>query len=106
MSKWQPISICELKKLIESGLSKMNNDHLKIWKKISIEPEKWIEYKYGKESGGFWTIAISENKIIWYNDIEEGFNISSFTNHGKIDEYESEQDELQWTMYKLNRHFK
>jgi len=33
-------------------------------------------------------------RIIWFNDIEHGFNISHYDQYGSIEEYGSEQIEL------------
>jgi len=104
MSDWKPISLIDLKKEIESGVKLMSQGQLELWRKISIKPEKWIEEEFGKEVGGFWIVAISGNHLVWYNDIEEGFNISTFSTYGKIEEYWTEQDELQLTINKLERH--
>ena len=98
---WTPITFSELNELIESGISKMSPDDLKLWKEVSINPEKWQEVELGEEGNGFWAVAIKGNQVIWYNDIEEGFNISTFSYYGKIDEYNAEQDELQWTIRKI-----
>ncbi|PHR33291.1 MAG: hypothetical protein COA38_05390 [Fluviicola sp.] len=82
----------------------MTSEQLKIWSDILVKPKKWQEKDYGKEGGGFWVVAIDREETIWYNDIEEGFNISKFSTVGEIDEYWDEQDELQWTINKLKRH--
>ena len=98
---WTPITFSELNELIESGISKMSPDDIKLWKEVSINPEKWQEVELGEEGNGFWAVAIKGNQVIWYNDIEEGFNISPYSNYGKIDEYNAEQDELQMTIRKV-----
>ena len=98
---WTPITFSELNELIESGISKMSPDDIKLWKEVSINPEKWQEVELGEEGNGFWAVAIKGNQVIWYNDIEEGFNISTFSYYGKIYEYNAEQDELQWTIRKI-----
>lgn len=82
----------------------MTDNQLVIWNEITTKPKKWTEEEYGKEGGGFWVIAIDGNEVIWYNDIEEGFNISNFTAEGEIDEYGAELDELQWAINKLKRY--
>ncbi|MEO0470867.1 MAG: hypothetical protein AAF206_14665 [Bacteroidota bacterium] len=104
-NNWTPISLAELQELIHDGLSKMSLKNLQIWKQISITPEKWQEETLGQEGGGFWVVAIDEDEVIWYNDFEEGFNLSAFSIHGTIDEYWANEDELQWAMNKLKRHF-
>ena len=101
MSNWKPISLIELQKEIKRGINLMTQVQLESWNKISIKPMKWEESEFGDEGGGFWVVAIIGNEIIWYNDIEEGFNISDFKVEGKIEEYFAEQDELHWTVNKL-----
>ncbi|MDF0718937.1 hypothetical protein P0M11_02880 [Kaistella sp. PBT33-4] len=98
---WKPITFSELNELIEFAISKMSPDEIKLWKEVSINPEKWQEVELGEEGKGFWAVAITGNLVIWYNDIEEGFNISPYSNYGKIDEYNAEQDELQMTIRKV-----
>lgn len=63
----------------------------RLWKLISIKPEKWQEKKYGEEGGGFWVVAIFGQRVMWYNDIEEGFNTSRYHQYGLIDEYWCDQ---------------
>lgn len=101
MKTWKPITLALLQNEIDNGVQKMTTDQLILWKNISIEPKKWLEVEYGNEGGGFWVVAVKGNEIVYYNDIEEGFNVSTFTKVGLIDAYQSEQDELQWALNKL-----
>jgi hypothetical protein len=41
--------------------------------------------------------------VLWYNDIEDGFNVSRFVQWGEIpsDEYWCSQDPLQYALPKL-----
>ncbi|TJZ53830.1 hypothetical protein FAZ15_17385 [Sphingobacterium olei] len=67
---------------------------LKFWEYIKIVPEKWKERTVDEEGGGFWVVAVLGKSVIYYNDIEEGYNLSTFTNYGKIDNYYCNQMEL------------
>lgn len=98
---WEPIEFNQLNKLINQGVDKMTLEQKEIWNQISIHPIKWEEDEYGEDGNGFWVVGISKGRVIWYNDIEEGFNISTYTKTGKLDEYAAKQDELQWTIRKL-----
>lgn len=40
-------------------------------------------------------VALIGNTVVWYNDIEEGFNRSRYSRYGSIDEYWCNQDELE-----------
>ncbi|TPG65640.1 hypothetical protein EAH73_12665 [Hymenobacter nivis] len=79
----------------------MSEEVRRFWDRIKIAPEKWQEPSMGAEGGGFWVVAVLDNAIIWYNDIEEGFNTSPFTSWGSFEEYWCNQDELQWSVQNL-----
>ncbi|WP_196889873.1 hypothetical protein [Aureivirga sp. CE67] len=101
MSDFTRITLEELNHLIEEGVLKMNKELLKIWNEISIKPEKWIGYSYIKEGEEFWVVGKFRDKVIWYNDTEEGFNISNYRIEREIGEFGFEQDELEDVIYKL-----
>ncbi|MET3135036.1 hypothetical protein AAKU55_005339 [Oxalobacteraceae bacterium GrIS 1.11] len=72
-----------------------------LWKIIRISPQKWLEKSYGEPGGGFWVVAIFGCTVIWYNDIEDGFNRSTYSEFGVLDEYVCNQDALEWTIQHL-----
>lgn len=45
-------------------------------------------------------------EVIYYNDIEDGFNISEYEAYGQIKEYWCNQDELDWVIIKLYERIK
>lgn len=91
----------ELQKDIDAGFSKMSTSERSLWQNLNIKPEKWVLTPWGDEGGGFWVVAIYGNTCIYYNDIEEGFNTSSYAEYGRIDKYFCDQDELQWVIHRL-----
>jgi hypothetical protein len=101
MIEWKPISLHELYNEIQKTETDLNGELWNFWELIKIYPVKWDENKYGSEGGGFWVVAICGTKIIWYNDIEDGFNISNYKKMGEIDGYYCNQDELSWTVTRL-----
>ncbi len=98
---WKPISLSDLKNLILKGELELNDETLNFWDLIKTEPEKWDEKDYGVEGEGFWVVAIMGRQVIWYNDIEGGFNISGYKKYGRIDEYQCSQVELNWSVIAL-----
>jgi hypothetical protein len=94
---WTPISLEELNEMMHAHQAQMNGKELRLWNIIKIKPQKWSEENYGGEGGGFWVVGIFGQSVMWYNDIEGGFNISSYSSAGKIDEYACSQDELYLT---------
>ena len=101
MKDWKPISINELNEEILKTRSELSEEILNFWNAIRIKPQKWKEPEFGIQGGGFWVIAICGKKVVWYNDIEDGFNISSYNDYGEILEYRCNQDEFNWAIIKI-----
>lgn len=95
---WQPISEADLWQLIIESESRMSIAQAKLWEVIKIDPKKWQEKTYGELGGGFWAVALIGNLVIYYNDIEDGFNISPYFDYGLIANYQCNQDELEWSV--------
>lgn len=101
MEKWTPITLNELFDEIQKTETDLSGQFWNFWELIKIDPVKWNEKDYGNMGGGFWVVAICGTKVIWYNDIEEGFNISTYKTIGEIDEYWCNQDELNIAVKKM-----
>jgi hypothetical protein len=71
------------------------------WERIRIEPEQWRCSPWGDETGGFWAVAIDDGQVLWFNDIEEGFNWSRYSTRGIIDEYFCNQDEFEMILERI-----
>lgn len=79
----------------------MNSTQEQLWEAVRITPEKWIQVPYGEVGNGFWAVGVLGKRVLWYNDIEDGFNYSTYTRYGIIDEYWCNQDELEHTVQRL-----
>lgn len=103
MTEWGPISVSALRDRIAQGEARMDPTQRRLWEAVRIAPEKWQQHPYGDAGKGFWVVAIVGQTVIWYNDIEDGFNRSRYSTHGTIDDYLCNQDELELTVqYLLN----
>ncbi len=80
--------------MLAAGLAAYDDDVRAAWARIRIEPAKWRCSPWGDETGGFWAVAVEDDHVLWYNDIEDGFNRSPFSHDGTIGEYGSGQTEL------------
>ncbi len=98
---WTPISLEEIFDLIHETENELSGDLLNFWELVKIYPEKWDEKTYGPEGNGFWAVGLIGRKVIYYNDIEEGFNVSDFKTYGTIDDYWCNQDKLIWTVRQI-----
>jgi hypothetical protein len=92
---WAPISEVDLWDLVIKAEARMFPQLSRLWQAIKITPQKWNEQSYGQAGGGFWVVALIGENAIWYNDIEDGFNRSSYRHIGELDEYFCNQDELE-----------
>ena len=50
---------------------------------------------------GFWVVAVKGNRALWYNHVEQGFNVSPFSSYGCIDKYESRKDDFDTAFKKV-----
>lgn len=66
----------------------------RVWELIRIDPVRWKESGYGAETDGFWAVAVFGNQVLWYNEIEDGFNLSRFDAYSEIAEYWCDQLDL------------
>jgi len=96
--EWKSISETALRARIAQGEARMSPSQLRLWEAIRIGPEKWQQHPYGDAGGGFWVIALVGPTVIWYNDVEEGFNRSRYSAYGRIDDYWCNDDELELTI--------
>jgi hypothetical protein len=80
--------------MIANALAEYDDAVRSEWERIRIEPEKWRCSPWGDETGGFWAVAIDGARVLWFNDIEEGFNWSRYSTRGAIGEYLCDQTEF------------
>lgn len=95
MMDWRPISSDALWDKINAACARMDAHQERLWEAIRITPQKWALHPWGDAGCGFWAVAIIGEMVIWYNDIEEGFNRSNYRQYGAIEQYRCNQDELE-----------
>jgi hypothetical protein len=91
---WTPIDLEPLYDRINHGHAVMNETTGRLWNAIRVEPEKWQLHPWGDMGGGFWVVGVIGRYALWFNDIEDGFNISRYDKAGVLLEYCCDQDEL------------
>lgn len=95
---WQPTSEAEIWDEMNAAWDRMNIPQRRLWQAIRINPEKWQLHPWGDAGGGFWVVGVIGNIVVWYNDIEGGFNRSRYKRYGSLEQYFCNQDELEWTI--------
>ena len=91
---WKPLGETKLAEMIEEAELFMSPGCRKLWDYIKIKPQKWKLSPLGDEGGGFWVVAVIGSTCIYYNDIEGGFNFSSYSSYGQINDYYCNQLDL------------
>ena len=87
--------------LINEDSKQLSTLEERFFEAIRILPEKWQLSPWGDHNNGFWVIGIIGQAVLWYNDIEEGFNSSTYLNHGTIKEYWCNEDDLAMSIRSL-----
>lgn len=103
MIEWKPIAEPALLARVSQAEARMTPAQRRLWEAVRIPPEKWRQDPYGNAGAGFWVVALIGSTVIWYNDIEDGFNRSRYAAYGRIEDYWCNQDELEVTIaYLMN----
>jgi hypothetical protein len=101
MTTWTPISEAGIWDKIVAAEGRMSVRQTRLWNAIRIEPERWAQTPWGKEGGGFWAVGVFGRLVIWFNDIEGGFNVSKYRIYREIEEYLCDQSELEDKLEKI-----
>lgn len=91
----------ELDEMIRDGLESADDSVQTAWHALRIEPERWQCSPWGDDFGGFWIVAEKDGYVVWYNEIEGGFNTSRFETRGTIAEYWCNQDSFEYILSRL-----
>ncbi len=91
---WESIALEMLTKHIANLEYLFSPEQKCFWNFVKIRPEKWTESTFFKEGASFWVVAIFGHRVLYYNEFEEGFNISGYHKYGEIDDYSGGQSEL------------
>jgi len=100
---WNPIERSRLEAMLARDLADCAEDQKQLFEQVRIPPEKWKLPPYGDAGGGFWVVAFYRDRVLWSNDIEDGFNVSCYEVAGEIPEaeYWCNQDPLRWALPRL-----
>ncbi|MCK5941671.1 MAG: hypothetical protein KAI24_06865, partial [Planctomycetes bacterium] len=101
--RWTPIELTELREWIDRGLAAASDEVRALYRQMQRQPTKWQLHPWGDLGGGFWVVGVLGSHVVWFNDIEEGFNHSVFVREGEIpgDQYWCNQDELHQCLARL-----
>lgn len=90
---WHPATADEIVKIVAEDLKTCNDNQIATYKKYALEPYAAPILRYGKMETVI-IVARKKNEVIYWEDVEEGFNISSLAADGQILEHKCNQDDL------------
>ena len=105
MSTWSPISDKQPLTFIEQGTPSLSEEEYRFFEMIKIPLQKWQLPPWGDQGGGFWVLGVFGSIVLWYNDIEEGFNFSFYSVTGQIGKYWCNQDDFDIFIKRVYKYF-
>ena len=91
--EWKPTSAEEVRKIVERELANCDREQLAIFRRFAVEPYLAPILRYG-EMDNVVVVARKGEEVIYWEDVEEGFNVSPTGEGGRILEHLCNQDEL------------
>jgi hypothetical protein len=97
MDEWQTTTVEEVKEIIASDLAVCDGEQLATFRRYAVEPYPAPIVRHGKNETVI-VIARKGNEDIYYEDVENGFNVSPVSPGGEILEHWCNQDELRFAL--------
>ncbi len=85
--------LAHVKREVESNLSLCDSEQLDVFSKYSVQPYFASISRYGRVEQVV-VVARKKDEVIYWEDVEEGFNVSSLGHDGSILDHWCNQDEL------------
>jgi hypothetical protein len=94
---WHPATIEEVKKIVRADLADCDEEQIRAFKRYAVEPYVAPILRYG-ELENVAVVARKGDEVIYWEDVEEGFNLSPIAPNGRILEHWCNQDELRFAI--------
>jgi len=88
-----PDSIEAVKKIVQRDLAECDSEQADAFEKFAVEPYAAPIFRYGTLES-LVVVAQKGHEVIYWEDVEEGFNVSPIGTDGRILEHRCNQDEL------------
>lgn len=97
MEEWQPATVEEVQHCVEEDLETCDAEQVAAFRRYAVEPYLAPIVRYGKMESVV-VVARNGNEVIYWEDIEAGFNVSPVDSNGQILEHWCNQDELAFAL--------
>lgn len=75
----------------------------RLWEAIRVDPEEWEIGDPDQATKRFWVCGLLGKNAIWFNHLEDGFVISQYVKHGRLEQYDSGGFELSFILEQVLR---
>lgn len=97
MEEWQLATVNDVREIVHRDLAACDAEQTATFEKYSVEPYVAPIIRHERMEGVV-VVARKGNDVIYWEDIEEGFNVSPIDREGKILEHWCNQDELAFAL--------
>lgn len=80
---WKAATVAEMTRIIEEELRRCSSEDLALFEKIKIEPQK-IRFDRGSFAEDVFVVARHGEKLVFFDDIEDGFEVAVADDDGVI----------------------
>ena len=95
--EWLPATIEDVRMILDGDLQECDPEQTATFKKYAVEPYLAPIVRYG-ELEQVVVVARNGDEVMYWEDVEEGFNLSPIASDGKILEHWCNQDELRYAV--------
>ena len=96
MDDWRPATVDEVKEIVASDLKACDAAQMAAFTKYRVEPFSAPLVRYGKMESVV-VVARNGDQVIYWEDVEDGFNVSPISPEGRVTEHWCNQDELRFS---------
>jgi len=97
MDDWRPATIDKVNEIVASDLKAYDAEQLATFTKYHVEPFSAPLVRYGKMESVV-VVARNGHQVIYWEDVEDGFNVSSIGPDGTILEHWCNDDALRFAL--------
>lgn len=97
MDEWRPATIDEVNELVAKDLTACDSEQLAAFDKYRVEAFFAPIVRYGNLESVV-VVARNGDQVIYYEDVDDGFNVSPISPDGRVLEHWCNQDELRFAL--------
>jgi hypothetical protein len=97
MDDWRPATIEEVDEIVARDLRVCDAEQLAAFNKYRVEPFSAPMVRYG-QTASVVVVARNGDQVIYWEDVEDGFNVSPISADGRVLEHWCNDDELRFAL--------